>query len=61
MSEKTEKYLKENVKGILQPMVKDILSQRPKDAVNKNNPIIFIFLGFIYASMAPTKIQIKSR
>jgi hypothetical protein len=35
MSEKTEKYLKENVKGILQPLVKDILSQRPKDAVNK--------------------------
>ena len=42
MSEKTEKYLKENVKGILQPLVKDILSQRTKDAVNKN--IIFIII-----------------
>ena len=47
--------------AFMRMMVKDILSQRPKDAVNKNNPIIFIFLGFIYASMAPTKIQITSR
>ena len=31
---KAEDYLKQNVKGILQPMVKDILSKRPKDAVN---------------------------
>jgi hypothetical protein len=34
---KAEDYLKENVKGILQPMVKDILTQRPKDPVNNNN------------------------
>ena len=34
---KAENYLKENVKGILQPMVKDILTQRPKDPVNNNH------------------------
>jgi hypothetical protein len=34
--QKAEYYLKENVKGILQPMVKDILTQRPKDPVNNN-------------------------
>ena len=32
---KAEEYLKQNVKGILQPMVKEILSSRPKDPVNK--------------------------
>ena len=32
---KAENYLRQNVNGILQPMVKDILSKRPKDAVNK--------------------------
>jgi len=31
---KAEDYLKQNVKGILQPMVKDILAAKPKDAVN---------------------------
>ena len=31
---KPEDYLRQNVKGILQPMVKDILSKRPKDVVN---------------------------
>jgi len=31
---KPEEYLKQNVKGILQPMVKDLLSNRPKDPVN---------------------------
>jgi hypothetical protein len=30
---KPEDYLKQNVKGILQPMVKDILSNKPKDPV----------------------------
>ena len=29
----TEDYLRQNVKGILQPMVKDILAAKPKDAV----------------------------
>ena len=32
---KAEDYLKQNVKGILQPMVKDIMSKRPHDPVNK--------------------------
>ena len=32
---KPEDYLKQNVKGILQPMVKEILTSRPKDAVYK--------------------------
>ena len=32
---KAEEYLKQNVKGILQPMVKEILQSRPKDPVNK--------------------------
>jgi hypothetical protein len=31
---KAEEYLKNNVKGILQPMVKEILSERPKEPVN---------------------------
>ena len=30
---KAEDYLRQNVKGILQPMVKDILAAKPKDAV----------------------------
>ena len=30
---KAEDYLRQNVKGILQPMVKDILASKPKDAV----------------------------
>ena len=33
----TEDYLKQNVKGILQPLVKEILTQRPKDPVHKYN------------------------
>ncbi len=33
---KAEDYLKSNVKGILQPMVKDILTQRPEDPVNND-------------------------
>jgi hypothetical protein len=32
---KAEDYLKNNVKQILQPMVKDIMTDRPKDPVNK--------------------------
>ena len=32
---KPEDYLNQNIKGILQPMVKDMLAQRPKDAVNQ--------------------------
>lgn len=31
---KEEEYLKQNVRGILQPMVKEILSQKPKEPVN---------------------------
>ena len=34
---KAEDYLKQNVKGILQPMVKDILSNKPKDPVTQYN------------------------
>ena len=33
---KAEDYLKQNVKVILQPMVKDIMAERPKDPVNKS-------------------------
>ena len=43
---KPEDYLNQNIKGILQPMVKDMLSQRPKDAVNQIyiiNIIKFLF------------------
>jgi hypothetical protein len=32
---KAEDYLKQNVKVILQPMVKDIMAERPKDSVSK--------------------------
>ena len=32
---KAEDYLKQNVRGILQPMVKDILAQKPKEPVTK--------------------------
>ena len=32
---KAEDYLKNNVKQILQPMVKDIMADRPKEPVNK--------------------------
>ena len=38
---KPEDYLNQNIKGILQPMVKDMLAQRPKDAVNQLNIINF--------------------
>jgi hypothetical protein len=31
---KPEEYLKKNVKDILQPLVKELLSQRPDNAVN---------------------------
>ena len=37
---KAEDYLKQNVRGILQPMVKDILAQKPKEPVNKISHII---------------------
>ena len=30
---KAEDYLKQNVRGILQPMVKDILAEKPKEPV----------------------------
>ena len=33
---KAEEYLKQNVKVILQPMVKDIMAEKPKDPVNKS-------------------------
>ena len=39
---KAEDYLKNNVKQILQPMVKDIMTDRPKDPVNKY-PQYFIY------------------
>ena len=32
---KAEDYLQNNVKKILQPMVKDIMAERPKEPVNK--------------------------
>jgi hypothetical protein len=32
---KAEDYLRQNVKGILQPLVTDILAAKPKDAVYK--------------------------
>ena len=35
---KAEDYLKQNVRGILQPMVKEILAERPKEPVNKIFP-----------------------
>ena len=40
---KAEDYLRQNVKGILQPMVKDILAPKPKDAVTNKifNKIFF--------------------
>ena len=46
---KPEDYLNQNIKGILQPMVKDILSQRPKDPVNKIiYKIYFILIDLFY-------------
>jgi hypothetical protein len=38
---KAEEYLKKNVRGILQPMVSAVLSEKPKDPVKKNY-IIYI-------------------
>jgi len=32
----TEEYLKENVKVILQPMIKDIVTNKPKNKVIQN-------------------------
>ena len=32
---KVEDYLKNNVKDILQPLVKQLLEERPKEPVNK--------------------------
>ena len=32
---KAEEYLKQNVRGILQPRVSAVLSEQPKDPVNK--------------------------
>ena len=32
---KSEDYLRQNVKVILKPMIKDILSKKPKDSVNR--------------------------
>jgi len=33
---KAEEYLKQNVRGILQPMVSAVLLEKPKDPVRKN-------------------------
>ncbi len=35
-------YLQQNVRGILQPMVSAVLSEKPKDPVKKN-----IFINYI--------------
>ncbi len=59
---KAEEYLKQNVRGILQPMVSAVLLEKPKDPVNKKY-IFNINLDFIHDSMA-TKLfwnKIKRR
>ena len=40
---KAEDYLKQNVRGILQPMVSAVLLEKPKDPVSKMK-IIFVFI-----------------
>ena len=48
---KAEDYLKQNVKHILQPLVKDLINERPKEPVIKYNILIYrfhiCFNGFI--------------
>jgi hypothetical protein len=47
---KAEDYLKQNVKVILQPLVKDIMAERPKDAVNIfSYNYLYIILDSIHA------------
>lgn len=46
---KAEEYLKQNVRGILQPMVSAVLLEKPKDPVIQNiYYIIFIILYRYY-------------
>ena len=46
---KAEEYLKNNVKGILQPMVSAVLLEKPKDPVKKNYIIkLLFFKHFLY-------------
>lgn len=40
---KTEDYLQKNVRGILQPMVSAVLSDKPKDPVIINVIMLFRF------------------
>ena len=54
---KAEEYLKQNVRGILQPMVSAVLLEKPKDPVRKIFIILYCFyikyIDTIYDSMAP--------
>ena len=69
---KAEDYLKQNVRGILQPMVSAVLLEKPKDPVrisqiiNIYNSYYIIFLDFIHDTLASKlfrnpKYRIKHR
>ena len=49
---KAEEYLKQNVRGILQPMVSAVLLEKPKDPVIQIIFNIQYYIDFIYDPMA---------
>jgi len=48
---KAEEYLKQNVRGILQPMVSAVLLEKPKDPVIQNIFNIYNYIDIIYDPM----------
>jgi hypothetical protein len=59
---KAEEYLKQNVRGILQPMVSAVLLEKPKDPVRKillSNIVFISNIDTIHDSMAPKLFRDK--
>ena len=48
---KAEEYLKQNVRGILQPMVSAVLLEKPKDPVKQFFFNIYFYIDIIYDPM----------
>ena len=58
-----EEYLKKNVKGILEPLLKKILDERPSEPVtNKNiNILLLNNIDFLYDKLSRRKIQYQNK